>query len=495
MLFNSYEFLFAFLPLVLIGFLLLQRLGNTRLLLGWLTVSSLFFYAWWNPKYLLLLLLSGGVNYGLGSLMTRGSRARSLWLVIGILFNLFLLGYFKYANFFVDSISAVTSLEFNFQHIILPLAISFYTFQQITYLVDTSKGLTEPHGWLEYALFVSFFPQLIAGPIVHHGDMLSQFKDLAKPRDNVRQLEVGGSIFVIGLFKKIVVADGFGEYATPIFKMAAQDQVIPTLDAISGMFSYAFQLYFDFSGYSDMAIGLGCMFGIKLPVNFFSPYRAQNISELWAMWHATLTRFLRDYIYTPLGGFLVSRPRQRFNLFMTMFLGGIWHGAGWTFVLYGACHGSYMVIQQWWRIRVSGPLGWTGNSYYRAGMQLFTFLLCVLTLVLFRADTLAAAGQLYSSLYNFSDVLAGITSGSFLKDYGLVYSLLTLALVACWMLPNTYQLFKSHEVVVPTNIAGRDAVLDITWQPTKLWAVFLAVLASVCLLSLNSPTEFLYFQF
>jgi alginate O-acetyltransferase complex protein AlgI len=495
MLFNSPEFIFAFLPVVLIGFLFLQRLGSQRWLMVWLTAASLFFYAWWNPKYLLLLLLSCFVNYNLGVLMTRNSQMKSWLLVVGILFNILLLGYFKYANFFADTIAATTALNFNLQHIILPLAISFYTFVQITYLVDASRGLTKPHGWLDYLLFVSYFPHLIAGPIVHHRDLLSQWPNLSKMQDHARQLTLGGAIFVIGLFKKVVIADSFATYATPVFTMASQDAAIPALEALAGVFAYAFQLYFDFSGYSDMAIGLSFMFGIKLPVNFYSPFRAQNISEFWSTWHVTLMRFLREYIYMPLGGFLCSRNRQRFNLFTTMFVGGIWHGAGWPFVLYGVCHGVYAVFQQFWRVNISGPRGWTGNRYYRAGAQLLTFLVCVFTLVIFRADSVETAMRIYSSIWHFGGSLAGTTSVGLLREYGLIYAALGLALMACWMLPNTYQIFKACDVVTPSQPAGREAVIQIAWQPNTTWALFLAGLTSLCLMNLSRPSEFLYFQF
>ena len=511
MLFNSIEFLFFFLPLVFLGFLLLRRLGDNRVLIAWLTLSSLFFYGWWNPVYLLLIGLSAGVNYNLGRHLAGRKGAGDVWLGLGVLFNLGLLAYFKYANFFIDNIRLVLDLGFNFEHIILPLAISFYTFQQITYLVDTSKGLTEPHGFLEYSLFVSFFPQLIAGPIVHHSDMLAQFQRLDKLESSYRNIAIAGSIIAIGLFKKVVVADSFALFSTPIFTLAASGAPLYTMDALGGIFSYAFQLYFDFSGYSDMAIGLACLFGIKLPVNFFSPFRAQNISDFWRMWHATLSRFLRDYVYTPLGGFVCSPRRQRFNLFATMFVGGVWHGAGWTFVAYGLLHGIYVVVHQLWRVRVSGPREWLGNRYYRAMAQGFTFLVVVFTLVFFRSSSLASALQLFASLgqfegYGFSaDYLAQLHRTNLFKlvqvllvdvqAVYLVYGMLLLALAACWLLPSTHQLFESQDVAIARPRAGRRAVLAFEWRPSGAWAVFIAVLTVMSLLNLTQVSEFLYFQF
>jgi D-alanyl-lipoteichoic acid acyltransferase DltB (MBOAT superfamily) len=508
MLFNSPVFLLLFLPVVLTGYLLLQKLGRGRAAMLWLTLCSLFFYGWWNPVYVPLLLLSIGVNFSLARGMASGNRSL---LMAGIAFNVGLLGYFKYSNFFIDSLNHVAGTGWHFETVILPLAISFYTFQQITYLVDTHKGLTRPHDLLEYALFVAFFPQLIAGPIVHHAEMLGQFR---KPRFDggaARNVAIGTSIFAIGLFKKAVVADGFAKFANPVFELANNGGAVGSADALVGMFAYAFQLYFDFSGYSDMAVGLGCLFGIRLPVNFFSPFRARNISEFWHMWHATLSRFLRDYVYSPLGGFVCSPRRQRFNLFATMFVGGIWHGAGWTFVVYGLCHGGYAVLHQLWRVRVSGPLELVSRRWYQAAAQLLTFLVVVLTLVVFRADSLSAAGQLFSSLWQLqgsglsdtlrqatltsAPVLLAYESGAQLAPLVTVVALLFLALLACWTLPSTSQLFADCQVTLTNPRAGRAPLLPITWQPNVSWAIFTALLLFAAGLNLTEVSEFLYFQF
>ena len=510
MLFNSIEFLFFYLPLVLLVFLWLQRLGNLRLLMGWLVAASLFFYAWWNPAYLLLLLFSASINYSLGLLLARSERG-AVWLALGILFNLGLLAYFKYAEFFLGNINTAFELGWNVRHIILPLAISFYTFQQITYLVDTRKGLTEAHGFLEYCLFVSFFPQLIAGPIVHHSEMFAQFKKLHQPADSSRNITVGISILVIGLFKKVVIADSFATIATPVFSLAAAQSELSMVDVVAGSMAYALQLYFDFSGYSDMAIGLACLFGVKLPVNFFSPYRAQNISDFWRMWHATLSRFLRDYVYMPLGGFLCSPRRQRFNLFLTMFVGGVWHGAGWTFVLYGICHGFYVVVHQLWRVRVSGPLGLVNRNGYKLLAQALTFLVVVLSLILFRADSVATAGHLYTQLvqpegwmFN-SQLLALIERTNVLRvadaiapvvpAVALIYGLIVMACLACWLLPSTFQLFRHCDVTIDQVDCSRPAFFSFEWQPNGYWAWIMAVMALTCCLNLSAVSEFLYFQF
>lgn len=512
MLFNSIEFLFFFLPVVLVVFLLLQRVGNLRLILLWLVGCSMFFYAWWNPVYLLLLIFSACVNFCLGTLLSKGGKDQgNHWLLLGVLFNLGLLGYFKYANFFIDNFRLVTDFSFHFEHIILPLGISFFTFQKIAYLVDARRGLTGNHSFLEYCLFVSFFPQLIAGPIVHHREMLTQFRNLTDRSRTYPNITIGLSILSIGLFKKVVIADGFAQFATPVFDLAAQGKPLFTLDAIAGAFSYAFQLYFDFSGYSDMAIGLACLFGLKLPVNFFSPYRALNISDFWRMWHATLSRFLRDYVYAPLGGFFCSPRRQRFNLFVTMFIGGVWHGAGWTFVVYGLCHGAYVVIHQLWRIKVSGPLRWVGRKDYNAAAQVITFLVVAFTLVLFRADSLTTAGHVLAAIFHWngtqfapeymtalhnSNTLA-FTSMMFGENYnlGVVFLSLALALAFCWLLPSTYQLFRDYGVAIDKPLAGREPVISLNWRATRAWAFYIAILAVASMVNLTQVSEFLYFQF
>lgn len=512
MLFNSPEFLFLFLPVVLIGFYWLQNKGNPRLIMCWLVVCSLFFYGWWNPVYLLLILGSASVNYRLGRMLTPNEgRNTKLWLTIGIAFNIGLLAYFKYANFFLDNMAVALDADWNFSRIILPLAISFYTFQQITYLVDTSKQKTDAHGFLEYLLFVCFFPQLIAGPIVHHSEMLTQFRTLATPGDRTRQMAIGLSILAIGLFKKVVIADGLALYSTPLFSLANDGADFTALEALVGSFSYAFQLYFDFSGYSDMAIGLACLFGLKLPVNFYSPYRAQNISDFWRMWHATLSRFLRDYVYTPLGGFVCSPVRQRFNLFSTMFVGGVWHGAGWTFVVYGFCHGIFVVVHQLWRVNVSGPLNLVRNPVYQAAAQVFTFLTVVMALVVFRAESLTAAIHVFSQMIipsgdNFIPAyLISINRTGLFQIVGLfpvqvappvvIFSLLSACLAVCWLLPNTYQLFAAEKVTIDKGRAGRAPIINLQWNGSTRWAMGTAVLIALSFLNLGQVSEFLYFQF
>jgi D-alanyl-lipoteichoic acid acyltransferase DltB (MBOAT superfamily) len=311
MLFNSYEFIFGFFPLVFLGFLVLARAGMPALVQVWLVGCSLFFYGWWNYKYLALILASILFNYFVGLVISHSrNHTRRLWLVLGVCFNLGLLGFFKYADFFISTTNIIFGRDFNLLHVILPLAISFFTFQQIAYLVDRYQDIAFEReiSFLEYTLFVAFFPQLIAGPIVHHSQVIPQFRRPEFGRFRLDNMSIGVTIFFFGLFKKVVIADRFGEWATPAFSMVDGGEVLSMQEAWLGAMAYTFQLYFDFSGYSDMAIGLGRIFGIRLPANFFSPYKADSIIEFWRRWHMTLSRFLRDYLYFPLGGNRKGKP-------------------------------------------------------------------------------------------------------------------------------------------------------------------------------------------
>ena len=324
MLFNSYEFLFLFLPLSVAGFFLVGSRGHHRLAVAWLAGASLFFYGWWNPAYVWLILASIGVNYtlglGLGSRPSQGGLLRRFLLTLGITFNLGLLGYYKYSNFFVDTACSLMGGTSHLAAITLPLAISFFTFQQIAFLVDTYKGHARVYDLLHYCLFVTFFPQLIAGPIVHHREMMPQFMRRSFLRLNSEHVAIGLTLFCMGLFKKVVLADGVAAYATPIFHAAEQGVSLSFFDAWAGALAYTFQLYFDFSGYCDMALGIARVFGIRLPLNFNSPYKARNMIEFWRRWHMTLSRFLRDYLYIPLGGNRHGRVRRYVNLMLTMLL-------------------------------------------------------------------------------------------------------------------------------------------------------------------------------
>ena len=345
MLFNSLPFILCFLPIVIIGYYTLRYYGLLRISLSWLAIASLFFYAWWNPKYLLLLLTSIILNFIIG-IAVATSPYKKLLLIIGISGNLAAIAIYKYLAFFASSFSTFSGIDVAVPDLLLPLAISFFTFQQIAYLVDTYRTGIAEKMFDRYLLFVSFFPQLIAGPIVHHREVSQQFSLLSIRSARMDQISTGLLLFSIGLAKKVIIADNLAPFASPVFS-AADAGASPTFfEAWGGLTAYAFQLYFDFSGYADMAVGLAKLFGIDLPINFNSPYKSRSIIEFWRRWHITLSHFLRDYLYIPLGG---SRKGSRsVNLLATMLLGGLWHGAGWNFVIWGGLHGAFLVVNHQW---------------------------------------------------------------------------------------------------------------------------------------------------
>ncbi|MCI5177845.1 MAG: MBOAT family protein, partial [Candidatus Electrothrix sp. AW3_4] len=349
MIFHSPLFLFIFLPLTVSFFYQLKKYFNRNAALGWLVFTSLLFYSYWQPAYLVLLLASILFNYLTGSILTSAPPERKkIFLFIGIGVNITLLSYYKYSSFILKNISLLFDSSINFHPPLLPVAISFFTFQQIIYLVDIYKGDTGQPSLLNYLLFISFFPQLTAGPIVYPKEMLPQFNE-SDLDFRYSHIALGGTLIIFGLFKKIVLADNLAYYVSPVFQSAESGNSIPFFYAWQGALAYTFQIYFDFSGYSDMAVGIARLFGISLPINFNSPYKAASIIEFWRRWHITLSRFLRVYLYFPLGGNRKGTKRKHFNLILTMLLGGLWHGAGWTFVIWGGLHGIYLMINHGWR--------------------------------------------------------------------------------------------------------------------------------------------------
>ncbi|MAO55037.1 MAG: membrane-bound O-acyltransferase family protein [Rhodospirillaceae bacterium] len=495
MLFNSYAFILVFLPAVLVGFYLLSRGGNRTALLGFLIFASLFFYGWWNPRFLTLIIGSILVNFWIAGRITQGGDAGGrAWMWAGITANLGLLGYFKYAGFFVANLEAVLDADWQIPTIVLPLAISFFTFQQITYLVDTRRGLVPHHRFSEYCLFVTFFPQLIAGPIVHHREMMPQFADPGRFRFDWDNLALGLSVFFVGLFKKVVIADTMAGFATPVFAAAEAGAPIGLIDGWGGALAYTFQLYFDFSGYTDMAIGLALMFGIRLPLNFYSPYKATSIIDFWHRWHMTLSRFLRDYLYIPLGGNRRGRVRRHVNLMVTMVLGGLWHGAGWTFVAWGALHGAYLVLNNLWRAladRTGVPIpggAWTA--------RVLTFLAVVVAWVLFRADTMAGAGEILAGMAGANGTrLPHLTAEIKWRE---AYTQIAGLMAIVWLLPNTAQIFRDHHPTLPPERPLPDLTprrLVVGWRPVRAWAYLAAFVAVASLANMSEISEFLYFRF
>jgi len=396
MLFNCYLFIFGFLPATLIGYFGLGRLAP-RAATGFLAAASLFFYGWWNPAYLWLLCLSIAFNYAIGLAISRSDGARRARLLfLGIAGDLLVLFYFKYFNFLLGTLAGILALPAPACEIVLPIGISFFTFTQIAFLVDTARGEVGAYDFLRYALFVTFFPHLLAGPLYHHKEIMPQFAEGGAVIKRAENLSVGLTIFIIGLFKKVVLADGVAFYATPVFAAAASGGTPDLIESWGAALAYGFQLYYDFSGYSDMAIGAARCFGIVLPLNFHSPYKAVNIIEFWRRWHMTLSRFLRDYLYIPLGGNRHGPVRRHVNLLLTMLLGGLWHGAAWTFVFWGGLHGVYLVVNHawhWLRRMMGRPAGnpsW-GGLWLGRGV---TLLAVIVGWVFFRADSFAAAAEM-----------------------------------------------------------------------------------------------------
>jgi len=501
MLFNSYTFVLAFLPITLAVFLLLGASARHGLASAWLVAASLFFYGWWNPTYLWLIVPSMVVNFLLGlALSDEGKSHRRLLLGLGIGANLALLGYFKYANFAVDNLNLLLAQPIELSPIVLPLAISFFTFQQIAYLVDAYRGEIREVSFINYSLFVTFFPQLIAGPIVHHKEMMPQFVH-GFSRFRQSNLAIGLTIFTLGLFKKVVIADGIAEFSTPIFKAAASGTPLTLLEAWFGALAYTFQLYFDFSGYSDMAIGIARLFGIRLPLNFFSPYKSRNIIEFWRRWHITLSRFLRDYLYIPLGGNRKGQARRHLNLLVTMLLGGLWHGAGWTYVIWGGLHGLYLVANHLWQ-RLCGLHPVFKRLLPRWAAYALTFIAVVFAWVFFRAENLSSALLMVKAMLGVgaSPVLeAGpslrdtLFANDLFRKPEAVLNWFIICGFITWLMPNTAQLMAAYRPVI--ELYQTHSVIRLKWRPTLRWALIISLLALWALQSMNRISEFLYFQF
>jgi len=510
MLFSSYPFIFAFLPVVLIGFFLLAKQGLFRPALGFLTVSSLFFYGYWNPVYLILIMSSILVNYLLAIRIVdnhnnEAKHKHLLWL--GLAFNIGLIGYFKYKNFFLDNLNEVFDLQLENVPVLLPLAISFFTFQQIAYLVDVYRDKQAERNFLNYALFISYFPQLIAGPIVHHRELLPQLRSQEIFKLNWMNIGAGLTIFSIGLFKKIMIADNLAPSVHAVFGMAEAGQDISLFVAWGGALAYTLQLYFDFSGYSDMAIGVALMFNIHLPVNFLSPYKSKSIIEFWRRWHITLSHFLRDYIYIPLGGNRAGEIKRMSNMMTTMLIGGLWHGAGWTFVLWGGLQGAYLVLNRMWidflaAIKLSFVRELPGY-WFLAGC--LTFFCVILGWVLFRAETLSGAMNLYHAMFSldfvtltpkYVDKVANVLPFMAITPDAAASNIMGLdeakmivaGLLIAFFLPNVREMFYLNK--------DKDKKwYRLVWKPSLFWVPVALVALCSSIMSMTNVSDFLYFQF
>lgn len=480
MIFNSFEFLFLFLPITFVLYFFLNKWSFTYSGV-WLLIASLYFYNWWNPLYLPLILISLFVNYMIGGYLStrQNSYSRTTVFTIGILFNIGLLGYFKYYDFFASTVNSVFSTQIPVLNLLLPLAISFFTFQQIAYLVDAYRLEAAEYNFLQYGLFVLFFPQLIAGPIVQHKEIIPQFSCRENRRINYRNISLGIVIFAVGLFKKVVLADTFAVWANRGYDMT---ESLTLLDAWVTALSYTFQLYFDFSGYSDMAIGAALLFNIKLPVNFNSPYKAVDIQDFWRRWHITLSSFLTKYIYVPLGGNKKSVPRTYINIFIVFLISGFWHGAGFTFILWGIFHGLASIICRFWKhagFKMPALLAW-----------FITFQFVNAAWVFFRAPSIEEALTVLKAMIG----LNGAPLPKELEPYLATY----------W--PGGYELFQLEGSLtilfsslaaglVLTLLAKNSYELAHNFKPSFFYVIFISALLLYSFSQLQKVSEFLYFNF
>lgn len=504
MLFNSPIFLLVFLPITLGGFYLLGRLWGRSAALLFLLAACLVFYAYSSFFNFVLFLVSVVVNFLFGYAIAHFYLSARAWLIGGIALNLALIGYFKYTGLIISTVNDLFSASFFIPTIALPVGISFYTFEQISYLIETRQRKQAEPSLARYSLFVSFFPHLIAGPIIRPHQLLPQFSAPTFALFSWQNFALGISFLLFGLFKKTIIADSMAAYATPVFASAANGGMPGFVNAWGAALAYTFQIYFDFSGYSDMAIGLGLMFGVVLPFNFNSPYKATSIIEFWRRWHITLSLFLRDYVYIPLGGNRSGPARRHVNIMLTMLIGGLWHGASWTFVAWGGLHGLFLLVNHAWRnLRGEREV----NVVRQWIARIATFLLVVLAWVFFRAESFDAAHRILDGMRGLHGWLHGppLDPAPGLQEMlkvigvnvegdrlagGLLLGWFAAAFAIVWGLPNTQEFLLGE---------GRSKTARLVWRPTFGWAAALGLMFGVAftynLVAVNRVSEFIYFTF
>jgi alginate O-acetyltransferase complex protein AlgI len=497
MLFNSYPFLLIFLPAVLILFAALQRFPLMAAL--FIQGASVAFYGYWSKRALLVLGASVAINFAVSRCMFANLKfdqtRLKLWLIVGVTANLSLLGYFKYADFFLQNFNAMFGADVSPLKLLLPLAISFYTFEQISYLIDLRRGQITDRSALNFLTFTLFFPRLLAGPIVRYNQISQQLPPAGEGfRLTASNFAVGAAFLASGLFKKVILGDTAAAVADPVFGTTAAGSLVSSASAIAGLLAFAFQIYFDFSGYSDMAIGLARMFGIHLPANFASPYKSTSIIEFWRRWHISLSTYLRDYLYFSLGGSHRGEGRKYTALVATMLLGGLWHGAGWNFVIWGALHGAFLCANHLWR-----KLQWATVGPVVAWM--LTFSCVTFAWIFFRAPTLGAVATLLQSIVHGSagaDIWGAVAGQGDEVARGPHGAAQTIAfLVFCgsilMALPNTQQLLRFYWPNETAPVAG--AFRWLAWKPSQAWALYTALLVLMSAVFLARPSKFIYFQF
>lgn len=493
MLFNSYSFLFVFLPITYFLFYFVQLNKSSKSIIYFLFISSLFFYGYWNIKYLPILIGSILFNFTISMLM---NKINNKIFYLGLTGNILLLIYFKYSQFLLENLALLLNYPIQLANGDLPLGVSFFTFTQIAYLADRYQKKLAHENFGNYGLFVTFFPHLMAGPILHHNEIMPQFKKRNNQFFNSENIAVGLTIFTIGLAKKSIIADSLAPYVNLLFDNTDVSK-ISSIEAWYASLAYSFQLYFDFSGYSDMAIGLARIFGIIFPLNFNSPYKSYNIINFWRRWHMTLSRFLRDYIYIPLGGNRKSNTRRHLNLMLTMLIGGLWHGAAWTFLFWGALHGTYLIINHFWHFIHKNYLN---NSLlklkgYSLFSQFLTFIAVVVAWVFFRSNTFEKSLNILSAMFK-------IKGNQVLQIYNnadiqtLTYLLIVYSLLI-FLAPNTQQLLKPYKPAIEIYKGEIQPYpfKYILWKPNLVHAMFCALFTIFSLLSFGHISEFLYYKF
>lgn len=482
MLFNSFEFIFIFLPIVFFVYYLLTYNNLIRLSRVWLVLSSLFFYSYWKLEYLPLILISIIINFFLGYLISYRVEYKRFFLILGIIFNLTLLGYYKYYDFLIENLNFFLDKKLPLLRLVLPLGISFFTFQQIAYLVDSYKQETKEYNFFDYVLFVSFFPQLIAGPIVHHKEMMPQFESKNNLKINYKNISLGLFLFSMGLYKKVIIADNLGVIADVGF---SKPQNIALLDAWLASLSFTLQIYFDFSGYSDMAVGLGKLFNINIVWNFDSPLKTDNIQELWRKWHITLSRFLRDYIYIPLGGSKVSELRNNFNLFITFLIGGFWHGAGWTFIIWGALTGIGIIFYRYWK-----KAGF--NISNKSIAIVINFLYFHIGSIFFRSDSLNTAIEFLKGIFGLNQIILPESFKLFFPTSSMKF--LNLGSNILNTIHADYGLYFLFAIII-AFFGKNSREFTENFKPTWFYLIFTVFLFVFSVVNLLKISKFLYFNF
>ena len=491
MLFNSYEFIFAFLPISFFVYFYLNSKKLTTAAKAWLVFTSLFFYSWWNIMYLPLILMSILFNYTITNTMIEYDKSRRKYfskkslLHAGLLFNIGLLVYFKYMDFFISNTNTISGSDIELLHLALPLAISFFTLQQIAFLIDSYEGLVKEKNFLDYTIFVTFFPQLIAGPIVHHKEMMPQFANVRNKVKNYKNIAIGLFIFSIGLFKKVVIADTFAVWATQGFDVAT---TLNLFEAWVTSLSYTFQLYFDFSGYTDMAIGAALLFNIKLPINFNSPYKATGMIDFWQRWHITLSNFITTYIYTPIVRSFdrLTFHKAMFATVITFLIAGLWHGASWMFIIFGGLHGLGLIINHYWKkrkIKLNVVLAW-----------FITFNFVNITFVFFRAKEWDDAVKVLGSMFSLDNiVLPNFLASKLasLSKYGIEFGALATNLSAAGKDLIIWLLIGFILILVFKNSMDKLKL----FKPSAINSFVFIMAFTISLYKLSGYSEFLYFRF